>query len=115
MPGLRFILGSWHRTLMDVRIFPIPKRKHPPTIKANEARGYEETRSAKFEETRSGNIDFGIQGQPHSTVQKEEYGRREVVKKLIYQFDTHPNRDSLMEDLNHSVQRKVEGVDQQHG
>ena len=44
----------------------------------------------------------------------------EMVKKLIHQFDTHPNRDSLMEHLNkteeiQSVQRKVEGVDQQRG
>ena len=44
----------------------------------------------------------------------------EMVKKLIHQFDTDPNRDSLMEGLNkteeiQSVQRKVEGVDQQHG
>ena len=38
--------------------------------------GYEETRSAKFEETRSGNIDFTIQRLPHSTVQKEDYDRR---------------------------------------
>ena len=82
--------------------------------------GYEETRRAKFEETRSGKKHFRIQGLPHSTVQKEDYDRREMVKKLIHQFATHPNRDSLMEDLNRteeiqSVQRKVEGVDQQHG
>ena len=61
---------------------------------------YEETRSAKFEKTRSGNIDFRIQGLPHSTVQKEDDVRRDMVKKLIHHFDTHPNRDSLMEDLN---------------
>ena len=62
--------------------------------------GYEETRSAKFEETRSGNVDSRIQGLPHSTDQKEDYDRWEVVKNPIHQFDTHPNRDSLMEDLN---------------
>ena len=61
---------------------------------------YEETRSAKFEETRSGNVDFRIQGLPHSTVQKEGYDCREMVTELIHQFDTHLNRDSLMEDLN---------------
>ena len=61
---------------------------------------YGATRCTKFEETRSGNIDFRIQGLPHSTVQKEDYDRREMVKKLIHQFDTHPNRDSLMEGLN---------------
>ena len=38
-----------------------------------------ETRSEEFEETRSGNIDFRIQGPPHSTVQKEDDVRRETV------------------------------------
>ena len=71
--------------IMDVRIYLIPN---------------DETRCAKFEETRSGNIDFRIQGLPHSTVLKEEYDRREMVRKLIHQFDTHPNRGSLMEDFN---------------
>ena len=57
--------------------------------KARTSAGYEEIRSAKFKETRSGDIDFRIQGLPHSTVQKEDYDRREMVKKLIHQFDTH--------------------------
>ena len=60
--------------------------------------GYEENRSAKFEETRSGNIDFRIQGLPHSTVQKEDSNRKEIVKILIQQFENHPNRDLLIED-----------------
>ena len=61
---------------------------------------YEETRSAKLEETRTGDVDFRIQGLPHSTVQKEADDRREMVKKLIHQFDADPNRASLMEDLS---------------
>ena len=38
--------------------------------------GFDETRSAKFEETRCGDIDFRIRRLPHSTVQKEDYDRR---------------------------------------
>ena len=75
-----------------------------------------ETRSEELEETRSGNIDFRVQGLPHSTVQKEDDVRRETVKKLIHQFETHTNRESLMADLNknqkfQSVQRDIEGID----
>ena len=49
---------------------------------------------------RSGDIDFRIQGLTHSTVQKQDDVRRETVKELIYQFETHSNRESLMADLN---------------
>ena len=79
---------------------------------------YEETRRSRHEETRRGNVDHRIQGIPHSTVQKEDSNRKEIAKRLIQQFDTHPNRDSLTEDLKKTGefnQRKVEGVDQQHG
>ena len=80
-----------------------------------ESEEYGETRSEEFEETRSGNLRFRVQGLPHSTVQKED-DRRETVKKLIHQFETHPNRESLMADLNknqknQSAQREIEGID----
>ena len=61
---------------------------------------YGKTRGEEFGETRSGDIDFRIQGLPHSTVQKEDDVRRETVKKLIHRFETHPNRESLMADLD---------------
>ena len=64
MDGCREKPYSRRICTIDVRIFVIPKRQHPPTIKAKRSEGYEETRSAKFEETRSGNIDFRIQGLP---------------------------------------------------
>ena len=37
-----------------------------------------------------------IQGLPHS-IQQDDI-RRETVKKLIHQFETHPNHKSLMAD-----------------
>ena len=48
------------------------KREHPPTIKSKRSEGYEETRGSRYEETRSGNIDYRIQDIPHSAVQKED-------------------------------------------
>ena len=78
---------------------------------------YKETRSEEFGEIRSSNIDFRIKGLPHSTAQQEDDVRRETVKKPIHQFETHPNRESLMaqEPTIQSVQREVEGIDPQHG
>ena len=69
---------------------------------SKESEEYGETRGEEFGDTRSGNIDFRIQGLPHSTVQKEDDVRRETVKKLIHQFETHPNRESLVPDLDKS-------------
>ena len=48
----------------------------------------EETRRAKFEQTRG--VDCRIQGFPHSAVQKEDFNRKEMVKRLIQQLETHP-------------------------
>ena len=44
-------------------------------------------------------IDFRTQGLPHSTVQQEDSTRKEVVNKLIHQFETHPDREALKADL----------------
>ena len=69
---------------------------------------------------RSGNVDKKIPGIPHSTVQQQDTNRKETVRKLIQQFENHPNRDSLTEDSKQdwgiqSVQRKIEEVDHRHG
>ena len=53
-----------------------PKARTSADHQSKRNEGYEETRCAKFEETRSGSIDFRIQRLPHSTVQKEDYDRR---------------------------------------
>ena len=70
----------------------------------NQSEEFGETRCEEFEEIRSGNIDFRIQGLLHSTVQEEDDVGRETVKKLIHQFATHPTRESLMADLNKTQQ-----------
>ena len=55
--------------------------------------------SSKCRETCSGEIDYRIQGLPFATVQQEDHTRKEAVKKLIHQFETHPNREALKVDL----------------
>ena len=97
LPRRTVLTPSLHHGRQDLSN---PKARTSADHQSKRSEGYEKTRSAKLEETRSGNIDFRIQGLPHATVQNEDYDRREMVKKLIHQFDTHPNRDSLMEDLN---------------
>ena len=51
-------------------------------------------------ETRSVFFDFRIQGLPQSTVQKEDDVRRETVRRPVHQFETHPNRELLIPDLD---------------
>ena len=73
---------------------------------SKESKDYRETRgesnsyrgTEEFGESRSGDVDFRIQGLPHSIVQKQDDIRRETVKKLLHQFETHPNRESLKPD-----------------
>ena len=95
-------------------------RQDPSHPEVRTSADHQSERSARYEETRRGNVDYRIQGKPHSAVQKEDSYRKEIVKRLIQQFETHANRgDSLIEHLNEteenqSVQRKVEGVDHQH-
>ena len=60
----------------------------------------EENQRGKYKESCRGNVDYRIQGVPRSTVQKEDSNRKEIVKRLIQQFENHPNRDSVTEDLN---------------
>ena len=58
---------------------------------------HEDWRVDKYEETRRGHVgnhDYRIQGIPHSAVQKEDSNRKEIVKRLTQQFESHGNRDS---------------------
>ena len=48
----------------------------------------------------SGNVDERIPGKPCSTVQQQDTNRKQTVKKLIQQFENHPNKESLLQDLN---------------
>ena len=52
-----------------------------------------------YRETCRGEIDFRIQGLPHSAVQEHDHIRKQAVQKLIHQFANHPNKEALQEDL----------------
>ena len=58
-------------------------------------------------ETHSSNIDYRIPSIPHSTVQQQDTNRKETVKKLIQQFENHPNKESFLQDLNQTEEINV--------
>ena len=58
-------------------------------------------------ETHSNNIDYRIPGIPHSTVQHQDTNCRETIKKLIQQFENHPNKESFLQDLNQTEEINV--------
>ena len=63
--------------------------------------------SGSYGETRCGNVDCRIPGIPHSTVQQQDANRKETVKKLIQQFENHPNKESFLHDLNKTEKMKT--------
>ena len=50
----------------------------------------------------SSRVDFRIPGIPHSTVEKVETNRKEKVRRLIEQFENHPNWNMLLMDYKKS-------------
>ena len=101
---------------MDVRILLTPKRENPPTIKVNRARS---TRKpvARISRTHVASIPKNVsevstgktvavtlitefQAYLTQPCRKKTRIARKPSKILIQQFDPHPNRDSLIEDLN---------------
>ena len=62
--------------------------------------------SGSYGESRSGNDDCRIPGILHSTVQQQDTNRKETVKKLIQQFENHPNKEFFLQDL-----KKTEEID----
>ena len=72
-----------------------------------------------YREICRGEIAFRIQGLPHSAVQEHDHIRKQAVQKLIHQFENHPNKEALQEDLQQKSAfnpfSEVEGYDLQHG
>ena len=58
----------------------------------NEVHEHKETCSSSRE-------DFRILDIPHSTAEKVETNRKETVRRLIEQFENHPNRNVLLKDF----------------
>ena len=116
-----------HQSPRSPRVELAPNLQHgrqdPSNLEASKSADHQSEQSAKYEETRHshledsrhkhleenhrakhnktcrGNVDYRIQGIPHSTVQKEDSHRKEIVKRLIQQFENHPHRDSSIKDL----------------
>ena len=53
------------------------------------------------------NVDYRIPGIPHSAVEKQDTNRRDKVKKLIQQFENHPNKDFYIQDLKKTEEIKT--------
>ena len=51
-----------------------------------------------YREVCRGEVDFRIQGLPHSVVQEHDHIRKEAVQKLSHQFENHPNKEALQAD-----------------
>ena len=47
-------------------------------------------------------VDFRIRGIPHSTVEQVETNRKEKVRRLLEQFESHPNWNMLLKDYKKS-------------
>ena len=55
--------------------------------------------SKSCRETWSNNVDYRIPGIPLSAVEQQDTNRKDEVKKLIQQFENHPNKESFLQDL----------------
>ena len=56
--------------------------------------------SQSTRETWCNNVDYRIPGIPLSTVEQEDTNRKDKVKRLIQQFESHPNKESFLQDMN---------------
>ena len=75
------------------------ERQDPPNPDERKSTDHQSEKRL-YRETCRGNIDYRIPGVPHSTVQQEDTNRKETVKRLIQQFENHPNRDLMLQDFN---------------
>ena len=56
--------------------------------------------SQSSRETWCNNVDYRIPAIHHSAVEQLDTNRRDTVKKLIQQFESHPNKESFLQDMN---------------
>ena len=56
-------------------------------------------------------IDFRVRGLPYSTVEQQDTTRKNIVKNLIHQIETHPHREALKADLQqHDSKYEKRGI-----
>ena len=51
-------------------------------------------------ETWCNNVDHRIPGMPFAAVEQQDTNRNDKVKRLIQHFQSHPNKESSLQDLN---------------
>ena len=75
--------------------------EHQDTTSSDAKTSFDRTdkHGGTYRETGRGEIDFRIQGLPHSPVQEHDHIRKQAVQKLIHQFENHPNKEALPADL----------------
>ena len=86
---------------------PNPDARTSADRQSEQSSKYVETRRSHLGDTRRKHFEENHRAKhkktcrvPHSTVQREDSNRTEIVKRLLQQFENHPNRDSSIEDLN---------------
>ena len=75
------------------------ERQDTTSSDARKSFDHSDKHGGTYRETCRGEIDFRIQGLPHSTVQENDHIRKQTVQKLIHQFESHPNKQELQADL----------------
>ena len=56
--------------------------------------------SQSSRETWCNNVDYRIPGIPLSAVEQQDTNRKDKVERLIQQFESHPNKESSLQDMN---------------
>ena len=74
--------------------------KDQPDQDARESLNHQNESELSYGETRCGNIYYIIPGISLSVVQQQDTNRTETDKKLIQEFESHPNKKSFLQDLN---------------
>ena len=57
-------------------------------------------------ETWCNNVDYRIPGILRSAVEQQDTNRKDKVKRLIQQIESHPDRESFLQDLNQTEKIK---------
>ena len=88
---------SWKNPMPNIlkvgnRINLMKKHENPQTTRAH--------RKEVTEKPAAATLTDRVPGILHSTVQQQDTNRKETVKRLIQQFENHPNKESFLQDLN---------------
>ena len=78
----------------------IPKREHPPTLKANDARRTRRLVARGTKKLVAATLITEFKENLTQRFRKKDTNRKEILKRLVQQSENHPNRDSLKEDLS---------------